>query len=275
MSTIDDLTAEALVALVRDVAAEAILPRFRNLQASEIEAKTSPTDLVTVADREAEVLLTEGVRRILPGCAVVGEEAVEDDPSLVAQIAGAETCVILDPVDGTSNFARGLAVFGMILAVTHRGETVFGLLYDPVCDDWIMAHRGGGAWFVAGDTRKRLTTRAPRPLAQIEGLVPLSQAAPADRAASIAPFGVIRQVQSLRCSCHEYRLLAAGQTDFVTAVTIKPWDHAAGQLILAEAGGTSLFEDGTPYTPTRHTGRLISSSSVEVLSAIRDLGPFG
>ncbi|MBY6092854.1 inositol monophosphatase family protein [Maritimibacter alkaliphilus] len=274
MNTIDDLTAEALVALLREVAAEVILPRFRHLDASEIEAKTSPNDLVTVADREAEVLLAEGVQRILPGCAVVGEEAVEDDPGLVAQIAEAETCVILDPVDGTSNFARGLAVFGMILAVTRRGETVFGLLYDPVCDDWVMAHRGGGAWFVRGETRQRLSTRAPRPLPEIEGMVPLSQADPDVRAASIAPFDGMRQVQTLRCSCHEYRLLAMGQTDFVTAVTIKPWDHAAGQLILAEAGGASLLDDGSAYAPTRHSGRLISAASPEVLALLRDVQPF-
>ncbi|MCA0848801.1 hypothetical protein LCL92_16095 [Salipiger thiooxidans] len=137
--------AEALVALLRKVGREIVLPRFCNLDPAEIDAKTEPTDLVTIADQEAEVALAAGARAIFPGCEVVGEEAVSDDPALLDRIAGAATCVIIDPVDGTFNFTRGLAVFGIILAVTRHGETVLGLRYDPVADDWVIAHRGGAA----------------------------------------------------------------------------------------------------------------------------------
>ncbi|PYE85356.1 inositol monophosphatase family protein [Pseudoroseicyclus aestuarii] len=85
----------------------------------------------------------------------------------------------------------------------------------------------------------------------------------------------MQAVQSLRCSCHEYRLLAMGQADFLTATMLKPWDHAAGQLVLAEAGGASALEDGTPYTPTRHEGRLIAASGPRMLEALQTLRPFG
>lgn len=146
--TLSDAQTDALVALVRQTGREIVMPRFRNLDPGDIAAKSDACDLVTIADREAETALSAGARAILPGCAVVGEEAVAEDTALLDQIASAETCVILDPVDGTFNFARGLAVFGIILAVTHRGRTVFGLLYDPVLDDWVMAHRGGGAHYV-------------------------------------------------------------------------------------------------------------------------------
>ncbi|PYE85355.1 inositol monophosphatase family protein [Pseudoroseicyclus aestuarii] len=187
MTALTQAEADALIALVRETAARAIMPRFRQLAPDEIETKSGPTDLVTVADREAEALLAEGARRILPGCAVVGEEASAADPGLLSGIETSETCVILDPVDGTANFARGLAVFGVILAVTRRGETVFGLLYDPVCDDLVLAHRGGGAQYLGAGGRRALRTRGPRPLRQAEGLVPLSLAAPAERAESLVP----------------------------------------------------------------------------------------
>ena len=138
---LSDVEAEAFVALVRRVGRDIVMPRFRNLDAAEIEAKADASDLVTVADREAELALAEGARAILPGCAVVGEEAVSENPDLLDAIGTAEACVVIDPVDDTFNFARGIAVFGIILAVLRHGQTVMGLLYDPVMDDWAIARR--------------------------------------------------------------------------------------------------------------------------------------
>ena len=134
-----------LIEAVRDAARREILPRFRNLSADQIDTKSGPDDLVTVADRAAEARLTAAAQKLLPGALVVGEEGVAEDPAILDRFAEAELAVVIDPVDGTFNFARGLAIFGVILAVTRHGQTVFGLLYDPVMDDWVQAHRGGGA----------------------------------------------------------------------------------------------------------------------------------
>ena len=121
----------ALISMVRDAARIEIMPRFRNLSAGAITAKSSSIDLVTVADVAAEEHVTRALQTILPGAVVIGEEAVSADPTILDQVADAEVAVIVDPIDGTWNYAHGLSTFGVILAVTVRGKTVFGLLCDP------------------------------------------------------------------------------------------------------------------------------------------------
>ena len=155
MSLSPDLE-EALIALVRRVAKSEILPRFRRLPDSDIRSKSAPDDLVTEADERAEAAMSAAVAQMMPEALVIGEEAVSADPTILAGLAEAERAVIIDPVDGTWNFAKGLATFGVVLAVAERGETVFGLLYDPVMDDWVMANRGGGTWYCRPDAAPRL-----------------------------------------------------------------------------------------------------------------------
>lgn len=254
--------ADAFVALVRTTARNVVLPRFRNLSDADIATKDDATDLVTVADRDAEAALSAGARHILPGCAVVGEEAVAEEPGLLDLIGDAGTCVIIDPVDGTFNFARGLAVFGMILAVTRNGRAVFGLLYDPVMDDWVVAHRGGGAFYRnAHGADRRLAVRDCPSLNLAEGTVPLDLAKGAERARILDTVRRAENARSLRCSCHEYRMLAMGMADFSINMTSKPWDHAAGILALEEAGGTVISGHGDAYRPTRTTGHIIAAGS--------------
>jgi fructose-1,6-bisphosphatase/inositol monophosphatase family enzyme len=92
--------------LVRATARTAVLPRFRRLAAGEITEK-APGELVTVADREAEDLLSAGLLRLLPGSVVVGEEAVADDPAVLRRLAADGPVWLVDPLDGTRNFATG------------------------------------------------------------------------------------------------------------------------------------------------------------------------
>ena len=114
--------------LVRAVARTEVMPRFRNLGRGQVREKTGPLDLVTDADEAAEAMLTQGLRRLYGGCVVVGEEAASAEPGLLGQIAGAELAFIVDPIDGTANFAVGLPLFGMMVAVMRRGETVGALI---------------------------------------------------------------------------------------------------------------------------------------------------
>src|SRR6056297_4179481 len=129
----------SLINLVRRTARAEIMPRFRNLSHSDVSSKSGPYDLVTEADTAAEAMLARGLQQMFPHALVVGEEACGKTPELRDQIGDAEMAIILDPVDGTWNFAHGLPLFGVILAATRFGKPVFGLLYDPVMDDWITA----------------------------------------------------------------------------------------------------------------------------------------
>ncbi|KPP85818.1 MAG: Archaeal fructose-1,6-bisphosphatase and related enzymes of inositol monophosphatase family [Rhodobacteraceae bacterium HLUCCA08] len=231
---------DGLIGAVRAAARTQIMPRFRRLTPEDIDTKTSPSDLVTVADRAAEIMLHDAVRVLMPDAAIVGEEAVSDDPTILDRLKRGGRTVLIDPIDGTWNYAAGLAVFGVILAVVEDGETSFGLLYDPVMDDWVMAGRGQGAWFCRPEgTALRLQGPPPRPKADAHAFVPLFLYPPSERARLAARLPGWGRVTSLRCSCHEYRTLAFGHADLIAAPAPKPWDHAAGVLIAGETGGSA------------------------------------
>ena len=268
---IDFETEGLIVEAVRRVAVAEILPGFRALAPGDIDTKSGPEDLVTPYDRAAERALATALGAILPGALFVGEESVDADPGLLDLLAGAELAVIVDPIDGTSNFAAGLALFGVIVAVVAQGETVFGLLYDPVIEDWVVARKGGGAWFAGpGRPPRRLTGRSPRPRAQAQGYVPLYLYEPARRREVAAALPGLGRTGSLRCSCHEYRQLALGQADFVVSRSAKPWDHAAGCLVVTEAGGRILSGGAEGYDPRAPRAPVLAFAHAD---SARDLLP--
>jgi fructose-1,6-bisphosphatase/inositol monophosphatase family enzyme len=266
---LDERAIAAIIEAVRRVAKAEVMPRFRNLDPSEIGTKSGPNDLVTIADRLAEAAVTEAMGAILPGATVIGEEAVAENPALLARIGEAESCVILDPIDGTGNYAAGIAVFGMILAVVHRGRTVFGLLYDPVLDDWVAATRSRGAWYQRpGGAPRALRTRPAPDFTRALGFLAPSVYAPAERAALLAAFSPVEQLRFLRCSCHEYRQIATGQADFIVSPGLRPWDHAAGVLVLEMAGGLVLVDGTARYSPTMTEGQLVAAGAPELMAEL-------
>ena len=267
----DERTADAIVEAVREVAAAEIMPRFRALSPGDIETKTGPEDLVTVADTATEAALTRRLAEIVPGASVVGEEAVEDDPSVLDHLTRPDPCIVIDPIDGTWNFAHGLAMFGVIIALREAGETTMGLLYDPVCDDWIIARKGQGAHFVRADgSRAPISTRAAREPGMETGYLPLGMFDQRRKTALAPLMPDFSRVQSLRCSLYEYRTLAGGHVDWLIAAQSKPWDHLAGQLILEEAGGAWGTLDGGPYDPTNREQILLATGAPERLDSLRE-----
>lgn len=271
--TVTDQDFDALIEAVRSAARTEITPRFRRLDASQIGEKSGPDDLVTIADQAAEVAITRSAKQILPNAVVVGEEAVAEDPALLDRVGDSDLCVIVDPIDGTSNFVAGIASFGVILSVVVKGVTEYGLLYDPIMDDWVAAKRGGGAWRARGGETGAAPLR-PRKVGALQkaiGFVPLSLAAPKDRAAMVDAFEDVGQIRSLRCSCHEYATVATGAADFLVSTMLKPWDHAAGVLILQEAGGAVRVNGALAYAPTMREGAIVGTvdpALIEPLSAI-------
>lgn len=258
-----DSERERLIAAVREAAATEILPRFRALGEGEISAKSRADDLVTIADLRAEARITEAAMAILPGAAVIGEEAVARDAGLLDRIAEADLSVIIDPIDGTWNYANGLALFGVIVAVAARGETVFGLIYDPLGDDWLWAGRGEGAAFAGknGAGRAVRSGQGGTRMAELAGLVGawLFEGEERRRLHRVLPDFL--RTSNYRCAAHEYRLLAEGRVDFLFTPSIKPWDHAAGCLAVEEAGGVARLLDGRDYRPTLRQGRLLVARS--------------
>ena len=273
--TIDSSTASELIDIVRRAARAEILPRFRNLDPETIQTKTSQEDLVTAADQRAESFIQREVAERFPEATIVGEEATSEDASLLEGIAEAEMAVIIDPIDGTWNFARNLTQFGVILAVASRGETVFGLLYDPVMDDWIMAHRGQGAFYVRPDgTQRQLQVSAREHLAEMTGFTSLRLFPKELQYRLATTFPDFSRMMSIGCACHEYRTLASGFGEFSLIGALMPWDHAAGVLVHQEAGGYSALLDGRAYQPTIHQGRLLLANSRETWERLRECFAF-
>lgn len=250
-----------LINLVRRAARAEIMPRFRRLDAGDIDTKRDENDLVTAADTGAEAMITRGLQMAFPHALVVGEEAVAKTPSLLDGIAEAELCFIIDPVDGTWNFAKGMPLFGTIIAVCRFGQPVLGLIYDPVGNDLIVTDNTSPAqWQTRSGRRRAIHTSGPKPLDQMAGYMHIRLMPPEDRALMWSKVGALGYVGTLRCSAHEYRLLATGAADFVLSGHLNCWDHAAGVLLCQQAGGKAAMLDGAPYNATLTAGYLLSAS---------------
>ena len=231
---------QAVHDLLREVSQKAILPRYRSLAAHEVFDKGGD-DPVTVADREAEAMLTEGLAKIIPGLPVVGEEAAHADPSVQDRLAG--DCWIVDPLDGTRNFASGKPPFGILLAMASGGEAHTGWIYDCLSGRICIAHKGKGA-FVNGEKIAAKPTGENPPVAAISLIFmdPVRREAIREQ---VAPS--YRLVDVPYCAAEQYPRLALGVNDVSIFERTLAWDHAAGALWLNEAGGKCARPDGSPY----------------------------
>lgn len=264
--------------LLRDAARQEIIPRFRNLAEGSVRTKSGPLDLVTEADEAAEALITAGLRQAFPGCVVVGEEAATEDPSILKGLIGADLAFVVDPVDGTANFAAGLTLFGVMAAVIVRGEVVASVIHDPLGDDSALAVRGEGAWIETPDGKRRdLRVAAPAPASQMAGNVAWRFLPEPSKSRVCGNLAKLGGAWDYRCSAHEYRMVAAGHCHFLFFNRLYPWDHAPGWLLHREAGGYGMQLDGRPYDPTRTDAGLICAPDRASWQAVRDtlLGPNG
>lgn len=224
----------AVADLITDVCARVILPRFRALESHEVEHKR-PGDVVTVADREAEAELTAALRAASPSALIVGEEAAFGDPGMVHGLAGAEHAWVIDPVDGTRNFASGSVDFGVMVAEVRGGATVRGWIWQPLHERFYIAERGAGATCNGTPLMRTAVTGQPWRVAAWPRLA--SRDVPGLR------------VRRTRGSCAiDYPLLASGELDGLAYRSLHPWDHLPGTLLVAEVGGAALA-DGRPYGP--------------------------
>ncbi|RWE60883.1 inositol monophosphatase family protein [Mesorhizobium sp.] len=268
--TFDDTAIDWLAKLLSDAATAEIMPRFRRLDEGEVRQKTSAADLVTEADVNAERLITVRLRERYPQAMIVGEEACSDDPSLLQGLGEADLAFVIDPVDGTFNFASGVPLFGVMLGVVVKGETVAGIIHDPVGKDWLIGAKGAGSHIRhAHGTLEKVHVAEPVPISAMTGAVSWQYMPEPDRSRlarnqtkSLSQFGY-------RCAAHEYRLLASGHAHFVVYNKLMPWDHLAGVLIHAEAGGYAARFDGSDYLPSHIGGGLLVAPDKESWRELR------
>jgi fructose-1,6-bisphosphatase/inositol monophosphatase family enzyme len=258
-------------AAVRDIviaaAAAAVMPRFKALAAGDIRTKSGPNDLVTEADLHCQAILTEKLGALFPTAAIVGEEGGGTEAEACAAIAAAEWCWIIDPLDGTHNFAHSRTGFAVMVALAHRGETVAGWIHEPVRGETQVAVKGEGAWI--GD--RRLGVARAGALKQMTGVLYVgARRAPAlharlkDLESDLGPQSFQRSAGA------EYLGLAAGRIHYAVFTRLLPWDHAPGVLIFREAGGHAAYWDGEPYRPAEaRSVPLLAAPSEEAWRELR------
>lgn len=231
--------------VLREVAQREIASRFQRLAPRDVIAKPSaedPTDLVTAADRAAEAELTLRLPELVPGSTVVGEEAVAADASVLERLRGGAPVWVVDPLDGTRNFAAGHGPFGTMVALVERGVLLASGIYFTEGDRLFLAERGQGA-YVDG---ARLSPREPS-FEPLSGTLS-TRYMPDELARPVAARAAAhRQVPSVNCAAHEYTEIALGRKDYAHYYRLHPWDHAPGALIVREAGGVVRHPDGRDY----------------------------
>ncbi len=234
----------AVEAAVRRAAADEIMPRFRQLAAEDIVEKNGPHDLVTVADRLAEEQLTAALSALLPGSRVVGEEAVHADPTVLDALSGDAPVWIVDPVDGTRQFVHGDPGFATLVALAHRGEVLASWTYAPALDLMAVARRGAGAEL----NGVPLHTGTPAPGAVLDVAISHFDFTTDDQKRVLAALDT-DGIAPRPCGSAglEYLYVARGEIDATAFSWENSWDHAAGLLLVHEAGGASGTVAGRPF----------------------------
>ncbi len=265
---LDEADLVAITELMRHVAKTIIMPRFGHIGPADLRTKSGPLDPVTVADEAAERALTQGLRQLFPGIAVIGEESVAGDPTLMGAIGGSSPVFVIDPIDGTQNYAAGLPLFGVMIALVEDDETTAGLIYDPIRDDTVVATKGHGAFLIrratAGDAAGpddwvRLHVAKPAPLDASIASVSWQYMPEPERSLVLRGLTKLGQTPNFRCAAHTYRALAMGHIHATVSRRTLPWDHAAGALIVAEAGGYVRKPDGSPWHPSELDGGIMAA----------------
>jgi len=249
-----DIDIDQVSALIRETAEAEILPRFQRLDAADIRHKSGPQDLVTAADLAAEERLSRALRAHLPGSTVVGEEGVFADPGQLGRLRGQGAIWIVDPIDGTTNFTEGRPDFTVIVGLVQDGAIVAGWIHDVLAGETVVAARGSGAW-IGG---RRLSVLAPAPFERMTGAVYVgAKRAPQlhERAKALRPLMAARSY--LRSAGAEYLALVRGVSHYALFTRLMPWDHVAGYLIHAEAGGFAACLGGAAYRPWPIEGALL------------------
>jgi fructose-1,6-bisphosphatase/inositol monophosphatase family enzyme len=250
METIDEFLAHRTADVeraVREAAATEIMPRFRQLAAHEIDVKSGPHDLVTDADRKAEEYLTGVLGKLLPGSVVVGEEAVHADPATYEALQGDAPVWIVDPVDGTRQFVHGDPGFCTLVALARHGVVLASWTYAPVRDQLAVAVRGRGARLDG----ERLLAGAPAPGRDLEVATSHPDYTTDDQKRALLGLRT-EGVRPRPCGSAglEYLAVARGELDAVAFSWEAAWDHAAGLLLVEEAGGAHLTLAGEPFRIT-------------------------
>ena len=262
------LPVDVVTTLLEEVAQDIVLPRFRQLASHEILAKATehdPDDMVTIVDREVEQRVTEALASITPSVQVIGEEGAHENPGLLDLLRHDEPVWVLDPVDGTKNFAAGIDAFGIMLAYVVEGHARAAWIVMPARGETFVAEQRGGAFRngVRVTIESALAPDPPRG-AVMTRFMPEALGAAVRRATQH-----VHELPPTGSAAVEYTDVLAGRRDFIVYYRLLPWDHAAPGLVLTEAGGHAMHLDGSRYTARSPHQVTVVTRSEEMSRVLR------
>lgn len=252
----------AMTMMIRaaEKASRALLRDFNEVEQLQVSRK-GPGDFVTAADKRSEKIIFEELQKARPDYSFMMEESGEvkgNDPDHVW---------IIDPLDGTHNFMHGIPHWSISIALERKGEIVAGLIYDCTKDELFTAEKGAGAFL--RNRRLRVSGRNQLESAMVNYGQPVGDTASRDRFyREVRAVSDVAMVRRMASAALDLAYVAAGRIDCYYERYVKPWDVAAGVLIVKEAGGTvtSIENDDNPV----YSGSLISGNP-QVHSDIRKI----
>ncbi len=238
---------DAVLALAVQLAREAgAIQRERYETDLEIDTKSAAIDLVTEVDRACEAHVIEALQRERPGDSILAEEGGG------GEVAGASWRWVIDPLDGTTNYAHGYPCFCVSIGAERDGERTVGVVYDPLRDELYEAVRGGGARRNGQPIRVSRETDLSRALL-VTGFAYDVRRSERD---NLAQFGrALKRARAVRrdgSAALDLCYVACGRFDGYWELSLAAWDVAAGILIVEEAGGTVTNLTGGRVSAPRH-----------------------
>jgi len=201
-------------------------------------------NLVTETDLAAEALILETLSRATPGIPVMAEESAQS-----RSVCSKPRFWVVDPLDGTTNFAHGVPHFAVSIALLEQGKPTIGAIYHPMLDELYCASLGGGAWL--NDQPIQVT----RTDDLINGLVAtgfpydIDQTLPVVMRHMERVLPAVRDIRRAGAAALDLAYVACGRLDGFYEINLQPWDTAAGWLLVEEAGGKLSDFNGGPYSP--------------------------
>ncbi len=238
------------------------LQRERLWSEHEIEFKGEESNLVTEVDRACEDMIVAAIRAAFPGHDILAEENTYVP-------TGSAFRWIIDPLDGTTNYAHGFPWFCVSIALEVEGEVKLGVIYHPMMDELFTAAKGAGA--LLNGRGIRVSSRKPLKSSLLATGFPYDRTRNSENNfANFVNFQMsARAVRRAGAAALDLAYVAAGRLDGYWEVKLKPWDVAAGQLLVTEAGGRVTNYAGEPYSVYDHrilaSNGLIHEEMVEVL----------
>lgn len=204
-----------------------------------------PADLVTDADLASEKAVSAVLRQRFPDHAILGEEG-SSGPEQIRSMLAEEYCWVVDPLDGTTNYVHQFPCYAVSIGLTHRGELVAGVVYDPLANEMFAATRGGGATLNEQTISVSDVSQLGQALVAVSFPPAVTPESP-DMQAFLRTAPVCQAVRRTGSAALNLAYVACGRLEAHWAYRIRPWDAAAGVLLVEEAGGVATASDGSPF----------------------------